>query len=211
MESTTDITNKYIREHPDIKNCLKKGIINYSSLARLISKELKIEKFTSKEAILIAARRFREQLKKEAVQERQIRELLSSSEIEVKNKISVLIADKSISIDEVDETAKPVNKERGLFYFLEGSLSYTIITQAKYIHGFEANLKGHIIRQHGNLVMINIKSSKEIEATRGVVAYLTSLFAENNVNIIEFLSCWTDTIFLIEENDLPRAIGFLKF
>jgi len=31
------------------------------------------------------------------------------------------------------------------------------------------------------------------------------------VNIIEFLSCWTDTIFLIEENDLPRAIGFLKF
>ncbi len=43
------------------------------------------------------------------------------------------------------------------------------------------------------------------------ISYLTSLFYENGVNILEFLSCWTDTLFIIDEKDLNKAINFLKF
>lgn len=102
-KSTTELTIDYIKEHPHIKNCLKKGLINYSSLARLISKELKIEKTSSKEAILIAARRFQEKLKKELVNEQKIRTLLSKSEIDIKNKINVLILSKHIDLDYIIE------------------------------------------------------------------------------------------------------------
>ena len=74
MEKTTaEITVEYIKEHSDIKSCLKKRLLNYSSLSRLIAKELDIEKKTSKEAILIAARRFREKLKKELDHEKDIK------------------------------------------------------------------------------------------------------------------------------------------
>ena len=51
--------------------------------------------------------------------------------------------------------------------------------------------------------------SKNIENVPGCVAFLTSLFAENGVNITECLSCWTDTLFVIHADDVSRAIGFL--
>ena len=55
-KTTAELTTEYIKQHPAIKSCLKKGLLNYSSLSRLISKELNIGKKTSKEAILIAAK-----------------------------------------------------------------------------------------------------------------------------------------------------------
>ena len=63
MTTTTELTEKYLSEHPSIKDCLKKGIINYSKLSRTIAKELNIEKKTSIEAILIACRRYEAKIK----------------------------------------------------------------------------------------------------------------------------------------------------
>ena len=54
-------------------------------------------------------------------------------------------------------------------------------------------------------------SAKQIETTSGVISYLYSLLGENNINILETLSCWTDTIFLVEEKDLSRVMEFLRF
>ena len=59
--------------------------------------------------------------------------------------------------------------------------------------------------------MINLISPKEVETTIGVVAYLASLFAENDINIVELLSCWTDNIFIIKSSDIDKLINFLKF
>ena len=38
-----------------------------------------------------------------------------------------------------------------------------------------------------------------------------NFLAENGVNILEFLSCWTDTLFIIDSKDVNKAITFLKF
>jgi len=209
--NTTELTIEYIKEHPYIKSCLKKGLINYSSLARLIAKELKIEKKTSKEAILIAARRFQDKLKKEISFEKKIKELLSKSEIEIKTKIAVFILEKGINLDKIDDIQKNIRKEVGSFYILEGSDNYTIISQDKYASLIEKKFKLRIIKKHDSLVMVNFKSSKEIEKMKGVLSYITSLFAENDINILEFLSCWTDTLFIIDRDDLNKAVNILNF
>ena len=60
-------TEEYIKHHPSIKDCLKKDIVNYSALARLISKELKIK---SIEAISVACRRYQEKIKKDKILEK---------------------------------------------------------------------------------------------------------------------------------------------
>ncbi len=208
-KSTTELTNEYINEHPYVKNCLKKGLINYSALARHISKELKIEKQSSKEAILIAARRTHDKLKKEFVEEKEISKLLAMSEIEIKNKIVVFIVHKMISFDYIEKMQTQIKRESGFSYVLEGSDNYTIITQEKFSKLIEKYSKP--IKINKNMVLINIKSPKEIETIPGVIAYLTSLFAENGVNISEFLSCWTDTIFVIHPKDLNKSINFLNF
>lgn len=210
-ETTTEITNKYIEEHPDIRSCLKKKLINYSSLARLIAKDLRIEKSSSKEAILIAARRFQEKLKSEIIYEKNIKSLLANSEIEIKNKISVYIIEKNVNFKFFDEMQKPIKKDGGIFYLLEGSNYYTIITQEKYTRTLNSNFSEMIIAKHENEVLIILKSSKEIEYTSGIISYLTSLFTEHGVNIIEIFSFWTDTLFIIKKEDVNRSMEFLKF
>ena len=182
-------------------------MINYSSLARQISKELKIEKKTSIEAILVASRRFQDKLSKEKVYEKKIKELLHNSEIEIKNKIVVFIVKKSIN----QELFQKIQSEAGLFSVLEGSTSYTVITQEKNASQLEKKLKGFIIKSTKDLALINIKSGKDIENIPGIIAYLTSLFAENGVNILEFLSSWTDTLFVIDKKDVNKVLEFLEF
>lgn len=210
-KTTTELTQEYIKEHPFIKSCLKKGLLNYSALSRHIAKELNIEKKTSKEAILIAARRLHETLKKEKIEEQKIKHLLSYSEIEIRNKIIVLIIDKNIHFELIEQIQKSIKKESGIFYILEGSDNYTLITQEKFSPLLEEKLKSNTIKKHYNLALIMLKSSKEIEQMVGVLSYLTSLFSENGVNIIEFLSCWTDTLFIINSEDIPKTLSFLKF
>ncbi|MCK5039358.1 MAG: hypothetical protein KAR87_00110 [Candidatus Aenigmarchaeota archaeon] len=209
-KTTAELTEEYIGKHPYIKNCLKKGLINYSSLARLIAKELNIEKKTSKEAILVAARRMQKKLCEKVVYEKKIIDLLAKSEMDIKNKINVFILSKDINLDYVDEIQKDIRNSVGTFYCLEGSDNYTIITQEKHSCLIKDKFESNIIVHNKDMVLINIKSPKEIEETTGVVSYLTNLFAENGVNIVEFFSCWTDTLFVISSRDLGRTIDFLK-
>jgi len=205
-KTTAELTVEYIKNHPHIKSCLKSGLINYSSLSRLIAKDLKIEKKTSFEAILIAARRFQNKLSKEKFYEKKIKSLLSESEIEIKNKIVVFIVGKNL-----DKKYFQKNSFEGVFYLLEGSDSHTIITQDKNSKQIEKELKSFILKSSQQLALVNIKSGKDIENIPGVVAYLTSLFAENGVNILEFLSSWTDTLFVIDKKDVNKVIEFLEF
>ncbi|MFH1276056.1 MAG: hypothetical protein ABIH82_03015 [Candidatus Woesearchaeota archaeon] len=206
-KSTSELTVDYIKEHPYIKHCLKKGLINYSSLARLISKELKIAKKTSIEAILVAARRLQLKISKESSHEKEIKDILKESEIEVKNKIVVFVIEKTADQYLMEKLQKKVRDEKGILYLLESSTTYTIITQEKYAK----IIPGKVIFKNENLALIDVKSSLDIETTPGTIAYLTSLFAENGVNILEFLSCWCETLFVVDIKDINKALTFLNF
>jgi len=131
-ESTASRAIRFIDDHPTIKSCLKKGLINHSALSRHIAESLGIKNKTSKDAILIASRRYEERLKRESVYENEIRDILSSSEMEIKNHISVFILRRNAAIGYVHAMQRKVINEGGLFFLLEGSSNFTIITQDKY-------------------------------------------------------------------------------
>lgn len=209
--STADRTAEFIKSHPYIKSCLKNGLINYSSLARFIAKELGIQKSSSKEAILIAARRFKERLNLDLASEKRVKELLSNSEIELRNKIQVFILEKVVNIDAIEDAGKKIRKESGTFLLLDGSDNHTLITQEKYGDLITGVCRQKIIKKEKGLAMLLIKSNKEIEQTVGVISFITSLFAENGVNILELASCWADTILVIESKDIAKALEFLRF
>jgi DNA polymerase III delta prime subunit len=211
MKSTAELTAEYIKSHADIKSCLKKDLINYSSLARTISKEIKKEKKTSQEAILVAARRYQQTLENNKKEDQKIKDLIDNSEYEIKNKINVIIIQKKTAFEKIERIQNKIKNNNGLFFLLEGSESYTIITQEKYSEIIKKEFKEQIIKENKELVLLNIKSSSQIENTKGVVSYLTSLFAENDINILEFFSCWTDTVFTIEKKYLKKIMEILKF
>ncbi|RMF05610.1 hypothetical protein D6764_04235 [Candidatus Woesearchaeota archaeon] len=210
-KSISKLTEEYIASHQSVKNCLLKGMINYSALARVIAKELGIEKKASKDAVLVAARRYYWKSKKSSGSEDAVRKLLSEGEMEIKNKVIVAILDTAVYKEKLRELQKKVEKKADLFHTIEGSKTITVITTQKYKGALKEVFRRNIIKIREGLIEIVLKSPPEIESTPGVVSYILHLFSENNVNIYELMSCWTDTILVVSEEDLPRIMNFMKF
>jgi len=212
MATITKQTQKYISEHPSIKDAMKKGVVNYSKLSRLIAKDLRLEK-TNMEAILIACRRYAEKLggKELKIQEDKILGVLKKSELEIKNKIVAIIIDKKLYMDNLLEIEKKIRKKADMFYALEGTDVFTVIVSEKYLEEIKEMFKKNILKITKNQVMITVKSGEDLENILGVLSYLYSLFSDNGVNIMETISCWTDTIIVINEEDLGKVMSFLKF
>ena len=211
MLSITKLTEDYILNHPSIKDCLKNSLINYSSLSRLIASELNLDIKKNFDAILIACRRFRRKLKKEELFESRILKILKESKIEIKNKIIAIVLEKDIFFGNLLNLEKEIKKRKEIFRVIEGISAITIITSENFLNLIQKIFKHKIILENRNLAEITIKSPEEIETTPGTYAYLCSLFGENNINIVETLSCWTDTIFLIKEDDVGKVMGLLRF
>ncbi|MHC1604794.1 MAG: hypothetical protein ACXQTP_02330 [Candidatus Methanofastidiosia archaeon] len=211
MKTTAEITKEYIDTHPSIKDCIQNNIINYSKLAEKIASEMKIVKKTSKDAIIVASRRYYEQLKPEKNHEERVMSILRKSELEIKNKVLVAIIRKNIETTTLINIEDMIKKSQDIFYSIEGSTAITLITTEKHKETIEKLIQPHLIKSIEGLAMITIKSPLELETTPGVTAYLYSLFGEHGINIRETMSCWTNTIFIIDEKDISSAISFLKF
>lgn len=206
----TKLAEKFIQEHPYIRSGLKKGLINYSSLTRLISAEYKLELDKNFDAILIACRRYKEKIKADD-NEKEIFELLKKSKIEVKNKIIAIVLEKTTPRANIELIEKKIRKQNEVFRLVESGAAITLISSEEYLGDIKKTFKNMIIKQTCNLVEITLKTSKDIENIPGVLSFLYSLFAEYGINIIETMSCWIDTIFIIEEKDLAKAMEVLRF
>ena len=207
----TKLTEKYIAEHPSIKDALKKGMINYSKLARQVAKDLEIDLKKNFDAILIACRRYYRKVKDEAILERKIRQILKESKVQVKNKIIAVVLEKNIYMDDLLNLEKDAKKKQEDFRIIEGANAITIITTEEFLDRIQKSFKNKILRENKQLAEITIKSPQEIESTSGVISYLYSLFGEHGINITETMSCWTDTIFVIKEEDVGKAMSILRF
>jgi aspartokinase len=209
MPTTTDLTESYIKEHASIKYCLKKGLINYSALSRMISKELSLEKKTTKEAILIASRRYKEKINVKQ-SELDIIRLFKNSNLDIKNNIVVYTIEKNIYPDALIDIERQIKKDHSLFFAIEGTKTITLIIQKQNKEDIEKAFKTKIIEKKETLSLITI-SGKGIGDTPGAVNFLSSQFFENSINIEEFMSCYDDTLIVIETQNLEKAIGFLNF
>ncbi len=207
----TKLTEQYLAEHPFVKDCLKKGLVNYSSLTRQICSDLNLNVRKNFDAILIACRRYYHKIKSEATTEKKIVDILKNSKIEVKNKINAIVLEKDIIFSNLLEMEKDAKKLLETFHIIEGTSAITIITSSDFAKKVKQVFKNKVIKENMNLVEVILKSPKQIETTSGVISYLYSLLGENDINVVETLSCWTDTIFLIEEKDLSRVMEFLRF
>jgi len=207
----TKTTEDYINEHPSIKDCVRKGMINYSALTRKIASDMELDLKKNFDAILIACRRYYNKVRKEKVLEDKILDILRQSKLEVKNKIVVVLVEKDVYYGHLLELQKEVKKKAELFHIIEGSSTMTVITSHEFLGDIKKLLRNKIMKITENLAEVTLKSSEDMEDTPGVVAYLATLLAENGINIIETMSTWTDTLFVIAEKDIAKVMELLRF
>jgi hypothetical protein len=180
MTTTAENVRTYLRNKPYLLEALEKGIVNLSELSRQIQEELKTSNTTATKAAL---RRFAVELqKRKQKREEKVLQILKRSVIAVYDRKAVII------------TAKEIAAKNGMKVDLPGKFVYLLD---------RADLPERIttLIKHDNCTMIVVNSPEELEATVGVVAFLTTLLAEQNVNIVEFISCWTETIIVVDKKD----------
>jgi ACT domain len=183
MTTAQDVRN-YLRNKPYLLEALEKGIVNLSELSRQIQEELKTKNTTATKAAL---RRFAEELARhKQKREEKVLQILKRSGFAVYDRKAVII------------TAKEIANQNGMKVDLPDKFVY-LLDRADLPERVNTLIK------HDNCTMIVINSPEELEATVGVVAFLTTLLAEANVNIVEFVSCWTETIIVVEKKDSLKA------
>ncbi len=205
--SVARVTQKYIREHPSIADCLDRGLVNYSALAREICAEHKLDSF---DAVVIACRRYFERRKPREANEQKVTALIRHAKVRVRNKIAVVVVDKLNSLEKAISLQKAVKKERGDFNLIEGEEVITIITNTEYVGQMRELFGSRLRRVAKGLVQITMIFDQRLETTPGVVSYIYRLFAENSINIREEMSCWTDVMVVVDENDAARAMQILS-
>ncbi|MBI3036852.1 hypothetical protein HYY73_03835 [Candidatus Woesearchaeota archaeon] len=205
----TKLAEHYINERPSIKDCLKKKLVNYSKLSRLVIREHNL-KSSDFDAVLIAARRFFLRLSKSAAEEG-VRNILSNSRIDVKTKIVVVVIDKHVFTDDLLELERKIKKSRNVFYIIEGTNAITIITAAAFLGDIRSSFKSSVIKVWAELALVVIASPEEIEETPGVFSYLSGLLSDRGINVLETMSCWSETLFVVAEVDIAKVLEALKF
>jgi hypothetical protein len=207
-ESIAEKTRAYIDAHPSIKDCISKDLINYSSLARLIMKDLGVK---NEEAVMIACRRYSVKLSKKD-HEKDVLKILGNSRLEVKTKICAVTAKNDWTVLHKLETIfQRLINEKAIMQVIQGAHAITIIADEKLKNEVvNAVGKENVLRVRPSLVEISVKSPEKIMETSGVFSYLASNLSENNVNVAESVSCYTDTIFIVDEKDMIHAYEILS-
>ncbi|MBI2144070.1 ACT domain-containing protein, partial [Candidatus Woesearchaeota archaeon] len=45
----------------------------------------------------------------------------------------------------------------------------------------------------------------------GVFSYLSGLLSDRGINIMEAMSCWSETLFVVAEQDIAKVLDVLRF
>ncbi|MEM2891251.1 MAG: ACT domain-containing protein [Thermoplasmata archaeon] len=206
--SAAELTRKYIDRHPSIKDCISKDLINYSSLARLIMKETGIK---NEEAVLAAARRYGMKLAKTDL-EGAITSLFEDSRLEMKTRICIVVAKNEwIVLKNLEDVVRKILAEKSTMQVLQSTSAITVISEDKHLPSIISAIgEDYIIKVRENLGEITVKSPARIEETPGAFSYVLDMLSEQGINLIEAVSCYTDTIFIVSREDMMRAFDILS-
>lgn len=194
MEKLSEIAWLYVKGRPMLVEGLGYGVINHSALARMVCRELGVSRGRTnavKAALIRIAERLR---KKELAVEKGIFSVLEGSSISIQTKIAVVVSRRELGL-------------RAISHAKSGDYITYMVERGEL--GKIKREKG-IRLVHDDLNLITIKSREELEETPGVIAFILSALAHEGINVVEFISCYTDTIIAIRESDTAKAYELLS-
>jgi len=197
----------YIAGHPSVTDALKMDIVNYSALARRICKELGIRR---EEAVLAACRRYPLE-KVRGFSEDAVRRTLQKSRVETRTKVATITVAQGIDVlQRLGDVVEELLDENKVCRLLQVSQGTVIIVDNDSVSRVTKKLRPeHLISVTRGLVEIAVTSPETIEKTPGLLAFLSGALASRGINIVEEMSCYTDTIFILDRKDMTRAMEVL--
>jgi hypothetical protein len=206
--SVAEMTRKYIDRHPSIRDCISKDLVNFSSLSRLVMKETGV---THEEAVLAASRRYAAKLSKTDY-EGDIMDVFEESRLELKTRICIVVAKNEwIVLKSLEDVVKKILTDKSTMQVMQSTNAITVISEDKFLPMITRAIgEDHVVSVKQNLAEITVKSPPRIETTTGAFNYLLSMLSEQGINLLEAVSCHTDTIFIVNRENMMSAFDILS-
>ncbi|MFH1246893.1 MAG: ACT domain-containing protein [Candidatus Micrarchaeota archaeon] len=194
MEKVSELVWLYVKRSPFLRETLREKLVNYSALARKIAFTVLHDKRKTS-AVKMALVRIVEKMKKSDHNlEASIFEILNQSTISIRNKVAVVIT---------------CSQLRGISYlsYAESKNVFTYVVEETELEQLKKTKS--VLRVVDNLNLIAIHSPVELEETPGVIAHLLGALASEGINVVEAISCYTDTLLLVRQPDTIQAYEIL--
>jgi len=189
-KSVAQMVRETIQMRPSLLDALNMKIVNYSALARILQGELGEG---SIEAVKAAVIRVSDEIASDRkLREEAVQSILKESKVRLQDKIAVVISPLRLDISHI--------------------VTAHLTDQFVYVVD-QTTMKGELkdpVKVQSNLVALILLSPPRVETTPGFVAFITQLLASRNINIVEFISCSTNTIIILDGQDALKAFSLLQ-
>ncbi len=191
-KSVARLVKEILEKRPFLVDALRLNIVNYSALSRMLHEEIGRG---SPEAVKAAVLRVRDELaRRKGLQEEKVIDLLRRTKVRLQDKIAVIISREELKIP----------------YLFTAHLTDSHVYIVDQTELKDEDALGEDVEVTSNLVALILTSPPEVERTPGFVAFITQLLAGRNINILEFISCFTNTVIILDAKDALEAFSLLQ-
>jgi len=193
LATTANIVRLYLKRRPQLLSMVSNGLCNYSALARRLQKEIfpgKPSEFTAIKAALL--RLGREEQSHERSWERDVEKVLKGSSVEVRSNVSVVSSKGGIGVPVIATS----NSKAGVMSVVDSSYS--------------KQLRKKGMRAIDELSLVIISSPPQLQDTPGCVSAILDAIASEGINVLEFISCHTDTLMVVRNSEAVRVYEILS-
>ena len=214
MKTASSAVEDYIRRKPFLQSALSQGIINLTSLARIIQPEIQevLGKDVRQGAIVMALKRLSEELEFRLTH-RIVKVLKNIGEITVRSSLSDYTYRISDTIlDRQAELLAAIQSEQDLFYTSSrGVQEINIVISSSAGNTVEEIFKQEQCTQKAEgLASITVKLPTENVTVPGVYYFIFQRLAWEGVLIYEVISTTNEFTILVEEDQVESAFKTIK-
>jgi aspartokinase len=189
-KSIAQMVRETIQMRPSLLDALNMKIVNYSALARLLQQEIGEG---SEEAVKAAVIRVADEISTDrTLREDAVLSILKESKVRLQDKIAVVTSPIRLDISHI-VTAHLTDQ---YIYIVDQTIMKKPLPD--------------LAKTTKNLVALILLSPLRVETTPGFVAFVTQLLSSRNLNIVEFISCSTNTIIILDGKDALKAFSLLQ-
>jgi len=212
MVTVSHIVKKKIKDKPFIEEAIRLNIINYGGLADLLIPEIgkELNKKVTHASVMMAIRRYSEQINENELKYNILDEI---EDINVRSNLFEVTIYKSNESKKFLQKIQnfPDSRKGDILSVITGMHEISIIANERLEKQILNSIPKNEIKQTiRNISGITINISEEATETAGLFYIITKNLALENISIIEIISTWTETSFIVKTKDAAKTFTIIK-
>lgn len=214
--SVAEATRELLNQKPFLKELMDMDAVNYRGLARYFKEN--VEEKTGRDSvnldsIVMAIRRFEKDSSVPEGLMEIIKDTLEKSELTMKSDINYYTFQRTKEIEKKIMKAHEAinNSGKETLYIMQAESEIAIIFDQKNIEKVEKHLNlGKAKNIAEDLDMVIMDSPDKIRRADGILSHITEKIIANGIGLTEMMTTYTETVFLVEEENGPKLYQVLK-